>query len=149
MDEAPLWWPVHRLTGAYARGELSPVEVAEAGPALAVYRERVDRCFDQCDVLATPATATPAFRIGHRPSSIDGQPVGRLWGAFPFSAPFNLSGRPAVVLPAGFVDGLPAAVQLIGRRGADAALLRLAADLEEAMDLQPFQRQRPPRSCHD
>ncbi|MYE64924.1 MAG: amidase, partial [Acidimicrobiaceae bacterium] len=54
--------------------------------------------------------------------------------------PFNVSGHPAVVLPAGFVDGLPAAVQLVGRYGSDNELLSLAEQLETELDVRPFTR---------
>ncbi len=118
-----------------AARQLAPATVRAARSAMAAYRERVDALFDDFDVLATPATATPAFPIGERPGSIAGRRVGRLWGAFPFAVPFNVSGHPSIVLPVGFVDAMPVAIQLIGRLGADAELLQLAAELEAALDL--------------
>ena len=48
-----------------------------------------------------------------------------------FTAPFNYSGHPSVTLPFGFsAEGLPRAVQLVGRRGEESTLLRLAAACE-------------------
>ena len=118
-----------------AARQLAPATVRAARGAMAAYRERVDAYFGDFDVLVTPATATSAFPIGHRPSSIAGRRVGRLWGAFPFAVPFNVSGHPSIVLPVGFVDARPVAIQLIGRLGAEAELLQLAAELEAALDL--------------
>jgi Asp-tRNA(Asn)/Glu-tRNA(Gln) amidotransferase A subunit family amidase len=46
-----------------------------------------------------------------------------------FTGPYNLTGHPAVSLPVP-TAGLPAGLQLAGRRGADAALLRVAAAAE-------------------
>jgi len=86
------------------------------------------------------ATATPAFELGHRPRTIADRRVGRLWGAFPFAVPFNVSGHPAIVLPVGFVDGLPVAIQLVGRHNADLDLLSLAEQLESGLNLRPFAR---------
>ena len=100
----------------------------------------MDRCFRDSDVIVTPATATTAFELGCRPRTINGEPVARLWGAFPFAVPFNVSGHPAVVLPAGFVNGLPAAIQLVGRHGGDAELLSLAEQLETELHVRPFAR---------
>ena len=118
-----------------AARQLAPERVSAARSAMAAYRERIDAYFDHFDVLVTPATATPAFPLGRRPSSIAGRRVDRLWGAFPFAVPFNVSGHPSIVLPVGFVDAKPVAIQLVGRLGADAELLQLAAELEAALDL--------------
>ena len=91
-------------------------------------------------MIATPATATTTFELGCRPRVIGGEPVSRLWGAFPFAVPFNVSGHPAVVLPAGFAKGLPVAIQLVGRHGGDTELLTLAEQLETELDVRPFAR---------
>ena len=40
--------------------------------------------------------------------------------------PFNLSGHPALTLPLALSGGLPAGLQLVGRKGADAALCAVA-----------------------
>jgi aspartyl-tRNA(Asn)/glutamyl-tRNA(Gln) amidotransferase subunit A len=55
--------------------------------------------------------------------------------------PFNLTGNPAVSLPCGFDrDGMPLAIQLIARPGADADLLRVAVAFEAA---RPWADRRP------
>ena len=134
-----LTWYCRRSLEAAER--LDPAVVSAARAALAAYRERVDRWFGDYDVIATPATATTAFELGCRPAAIAGEPVSKLWGAFPFAVPFNVSGHPAVVLPVGFVEGLPAAIQLVGRHGSDHELLAVAEQLEGALDVRPFARQ--------
>jgi len=54
----------------------------------------------------------------------------------------SLVGCPVVVVPAGrAANGLPVGIQLIGAPGKDAALLALAAQIEEAC---AFQRVEPP-----
>jgi amidase len=59
-----------------------------------------------------------------------------------FQPPWNLVGRPALMLPAGFdYDGLPLAVQLGARPGQEAVLLSVAAQLERALE---WQAPRPP-----
>ena len=47
--------------------------------------------------------------------------------------PANLSGNPAVSIPAGLVDGVPVGLQVIGRHHQDALLLDLALTAERAM----------------
>jgi len=121
-----------------AAEQLDPAVVSAARSDLAAYRQRAEGWFGDYDVIATPATATTAFELGCRPAAIAGEPVSKLWGAFPFAVPFNVSGHPAVVLPAGFVEGLPAAIQLVGRHGSDDELLAVAEQLERALDVRPF-----------
>jgi len=49
------------------------------------------------------------------------------------TAPFDVSGHPACSVPAGLVDGLPAGLMIIGRRFADATVLRVAHTYEQAV----------------
>ena len=47
--------------------------------------------------------------------------------------PWNLTGQPAASVPCGFTDeGLPVGLQIIGRRGDDAGVLRVSRALEHA-----------------
>ena len=60
----------------------------------------------------------------------------------PYYGALNDTGQPAASVPAGFdADGLPLAVQLVGRPGDEATLLSLAAQLEQA---RPWADRRPP-----
>ena len=138
------WYQKRSLQAAE---HLDPAVVAAARAALDGYRERVGRGFAGFDVIATPATAMTAFEHGQRPAVIGGETVARLWGAFPFAVPFNVSGHPAVVLPIGFADGLPVAMQLVGRHGSDSELLSLAEQLEAELDVRPFARLSHASSC--
>jgi aspartyl-tRNA(Asn)/glutamyl-tRNA(Gln) amidotransferase subunit A len=55
--------------------------------------------------------------------------------------PFNLTGHPALTIPSGFAaDGLPTALQIVGRWGAETDVLRLGAVLEQA---RPWAQHRP------
>jgi amidase len=59
----------------------------------------------------------------------------------PFTPIFNVTGQPAITIPAGRgSDGLPLSVQLVGRPGAEDLLYSLAAQIESA---QPWADQRP------
>ncbi|MCB1745700.1 MAG: amidase, partial [Gammaproteobacteria bacterium] len=59
-----------------------------------------------------------------------------------YTAPFNASGAPAISLPLGWSrTGLPIGVQLVGRAADEAALIRLAAQLEQA---RPWAGRQPP-----
>jgi len=52
-----------------------------------------------------------------------------------YTAPFNLTGLPALSLPCGYnSDGLPIGLQIIGRRWAEAQVLRGAYAYEQSTD---------------
>jgi len=80
------------------------------------------------DVLVTPVLAAPPIRIG----ALTGLgTLARAGGVVPFTPAWNVTGQPAISVPAGHTaDGLPLAVQLVGRPGSEALLLGLAAQLE-------------------
>ncbi|MEJ2677820.1 MAG: Asp-tRNA(Asn)/Glu-tRNA(Gln) amidotransferase subunit GatA [Gemmatimonadota bacterium] len=81
------------------------------------------------DVLFTPTTPTPAFRLGER----TGDPV-QMYLADVFTATANLAMVPAASVPIGEAEGLPVGGQLIAARWAEDTLVRAAAGLERAME---------------
>ena len=87
-----------------------------------------DEAFRHCDVVVTPTAPTTAFRLGERL----GDPLAMYLSDI-FTVPANLAGLPGISLPCGLADGLPAGVQLVGRRFAEVPLLGMAARLEEAL----------------
>jgi amidase len=105
---------------------------------------RVNAIFDSHDVLMTPVmggTALPVRRWEGR---------GALWTLlgmsrfYPYCIPWNHLGNPAMSVPAGFAaDGMPLAVQIVGRPGDEATLLSLAAQMESE---RPWADKRPPIS---
>jgi amidase len=124
---------LERRTRGFAQlGRLIPGRLFEqARRAEAADAARVNAIFDTHDVLMTPVmggTALPVRRWEGR---------GALWTVlgmsrfYPFCVPWNHIGNPAMSVPAGFAaDGMPLAVQIVGRPGDEATLLSLAAQLE-------------------
>ncbi|MFC5497989.1 amidase [Caenimonas terrae] len=107
-------------------------------------RRKLQPLFASHDFLLTPATAAlpwPADQT--HPVQIAGQSVGPRGHAV-FSALANAAGLPAAAVPCGFVRGLPTGFQLVGRPGADAAVLALAQQYEEA---HPWARHWPPTAA--
>jgi amidase len=94
--------------------------------------------FETADVLVLPSVAKVPWKLGELDQddpALDGDGwVGKLFNDYvPFTAMFNISGQPAISLPLAWTDGgLPVGVQLVGRFGDDATLLRLASQLEQA-----------------
>jgi Asp-tRNA(Asn)/Glu-tRNA(Gln) amidotransferase A subunit family amidase len=82
--------------------------------------------------MATPTLAVPPFstKLPLGPEQVRGENVDPQVG-WAFTWPFNLTGQPAISIPCGWTkDGLPLGLQLVGRRGADGLILRVAAAIE-------------------
>ena len=115
---------------------LSAADYIAANRVGGMVSERVDRALDGVDVLATPVapllTAEAARQAAARPHT---------GGVAVFTAPFNLTGHPALALPCGISGlGVPVGLQLVGRRGGDAELLRAGLAYEKAT---PWSTRRP------
>jgi amidase len=95
------------------------------------------------DVLVTPVITRPPFELGWLGPEVDpGKMLGRLAGATTFSMVFNVTGQPAISLPLYWNDdGLPIGVQLVAAPGREDVLLRVAAQLEQAL---PWADRHPP-----
>ena len=135
LDESP-----DILTGYERRSleiarELAEEDIEKARRRHVEYSRRMQTLFDNFDLIITPTTAVTAFPVGRRPTEIDSRDVHWLWGAFPCTAPFNVTGNPAASLPCGLVDSLPVGLQIIGPALAENRILDIAEDLEEALDL--------------
>lgn len=94
-----------------------------------VLRRQFEDFFSQYEVLLTPTTPVTAPAI-EGPDAIE--QARRLTR---FTAPFNLTGLPAISVPCGFTgEGLPIGLQLVTRPWAEAALLRAGFAYEQAVD---------------
>jgi len=87
-----------------------------------------DRVMNEVDVLALPVIPMPAWSIDATQVTVGGVDHDLIEAVALYTAPFNITGQPAVSVPCGFTEaGLPLALQLVGRRGTDASLLEIAA----------------------
>jgi aspartyl-tRNA(Asn)/glutamyl-tRNA(Gln) amidotransferase subunit A len=101
--------------------------------------DRMGRFFGRYDLLLTPTMRDVAFSQDR--SSPEYGPT-LAWS--PFTYPFNLTGEPAISVPAGWTaEGLPVGLQIVGPRFSEGRVLRAAAAFEEA---QPWADRRPPIS---
>ena len=107
---------------------LSAADYIAALSVGATVRDRADETLSAVDVLATPVvpvlTAEAARTAKAQPHT---------GGSAIFTAPFNLTGHPALAVPGGMSrEGIPIGLQLVGRRGGEADLLGLAYAFEQA-----------------
>lgn len=125
------------------RGLLDPglVEIAAEGAGLSTleymsaFRERVavavrlSEFLSEYDVLVTPTLPIPAFDAGREVPSGWHEDRWQTWT--PFSVPFNLSQQPALTVPCGLTgDGLPVGLQIVGAKGREDVVLRVARAYE-------------------
>jgi aspartyl-tRNA(Asn)/glutamyl-tRNA(Gln) amidotransferase subunit A len=123
--------PVVRLGLDFLRSQ-GPEGIARAWQRRHELLAALARLFEEVDVLLTPTTATVALAAeGNPPAEIAGRRVGGM-GSVPFTAPFNLSGQPAVSIPCGFVDGLPVGLQVVARRFEEPVVLAAGRVAEQA-----------------
>jgi aspartyl-tRNA(Asn)/glutamyl-tRNA(Gln) amidotransferase subunit A len=86
-------------------------------------------------VLIAPTAAISAPRIdaGGRALSATGEPVNMVDAVLRFTAPFNITGQPALAMPIGLSSqGLPLSMQIIGRPFDEVSVFQVAAAYEEA-----------------
>lgn len=130
-DVEPLTWALAEIGRAQSASQLlANLEGVHAfGRRLAQWWE------SGFDLLLTPTQANPAPELGWI-SSTPEEPMRAFLRSTPFGVftlPYNLSGQPAISVPATRSrGGLPIGVQLVARSGGEALLLRTAAQLEEA-----------------
>jgi aspartyl-tRNA(Asn)/glutamyl-tRNA(Gln) amidotransferase subunit A len=127
-------WQVHRGrdTSRYAAGTRSllgfgravtPAQYARAQADAAGLAAAIDASLQGVDALAGPTVGYQA------PEQDPPFGTGEDHGEGRFTGPYNLTGHPAVSIPVP-ISGLPAGLQLAGRRGRDLALLGLAGAAE-------------------
>lgn len=115
---------------------MSGLDLMAAQAAMTRFRREIAEWWaPNCDLLVTPTTARPAPAIGELTSTAD-EPQRGSTGSIPyaaFTAPFNVTGQPAISLPLGMTDdGLPIGVQIVAAYGREDLLIQVASQLEQA-----------------
>ncbi len=135
---------LQRRTKGFARmGSAIP------GPVLDWARKEDDTAryrdfFERHDVLVTAVSAVPPGKAGQWEGLGALRTLLGMAMAHPFCLEWNLTGNPAISVPAGTSgDGLPIGVMIVGRHGEDSRLLSLAAQLEAELR---WTERRPPLS---
>ncbi|OGC88103.1 glutaminyl-tRNA synthase (glutamine-hydrolyzing) subunit A [Candidatus Adlerbacteria bacterium RIFOXYC1_FULL_48_26] len=95
----------------------------KAGLAREQLRKEFETAFEDVDVIMTPTMPDVAWKIGEKEDPLSA------YLADIFTVPANLTGNPAISIPAGLVDGLPVGIQLTAAHGDEAALLRVGKAL--------------------
>jgi aspartyl-tRNA(Asn)/glutamyl-tRNA(Gln) amidotransferase subunit A len=139
------WWPervadygadIQRRLAAAAR--LSAGDYVQAHRVRAQIVEALAAALEDVDAIVTPTAPLPPQRVGQTEVTFAGQRRPTTGGGVftRFTAPFNLSGGPAISVPCGLTPGgMPAGLQIAAAPGRDELVLRLAAAYEhESME---------------
>ncbi len=92
-------------------------------------RDDFNAAFNQVDVILSPTSPTPAFKIGEKTND----PLSMYLSDI-YTIAVNLAGLPGIAVPAGFVNKLPIGLQLIGNLFGEAKLLNIAHWYQKATD---------------
>jgi len=98
-------------------------------------RQEFDQAFEKFDVLITPTSPTVPFRIGDKVDN----PL-QMYLSDLCTLPINIAGLPAISIPAGFAEGLPIGMQIIGKPFSEETILKIAYAFEQATD---WHKQKP------
>jgi amidase len=146
VEEVPLPERLERRTRGFGRlGGLLPDSLYEKAMANRPAEiARINAVFDHVDVLVMPVmggTALPIRRWQGRGALYTVLGMSRF---YPYCVPWNHTGNPAMSIPFGVgADGMPLAIQIIGRPESEPLLISLAAQIEAE---RPWADLRPPIS---
>ena len=92
-------------------------------------RREFDDAFEKYDALVTPTSPTVPFKIGEKMDD----PL-QMYLSDVCTLPINIAGVPGISIPAGFADGLPIGMQIIGKHFGEETLLKIAYAYQQATD---------------
>ena len=90
-------------------------------------RREFEEAFERHDALITPTSPTVPFKIGERVSD----PL-QMYLSDVCTLPINIAGIPGLSVPAGFCDGLPVGMQILGKPFNEDILFRIGYAYEQA-----------------
>jgi len=92
-------------------------------------RREFDAAFEKYDALITPTSPTVPFKIGEKTDD----PLA-MYLSDVCTLPINIAGVPGISVPAGFADGLPIGMQVIGKHFGEETIMRVAHAYEQATE---------------
>ncbi|WP_024851681.1 Asp-tRNA(Asn)/Glu-tRNA(Gln) amidotransferase subunit GatA [Hydrogenovibrio kuenenii] len=115
------------MVGAYALSEgYYDAYYLKAQKLRRMVRDDFVKAFEKCDVIVGPVAPTTAFNIGEKSDD----PISMYLEDL-YTIPVNLAGLPAMSVPAGFAEGMPVGLHLIGTYHSEAKLLNVAHQFQQ------------------
>lgn len=117
---------------------MTAVDMMEAVQIMGMTGHQMGAFFAGYDAVILPPFAAPPIELGvldqNHPDWSARQFYDELFSRFNATAPFNVTGQPAITVPTGLVEGLPAGVQIATSLAREDILLNLSAQLEGTTD---------------
>ncbi|HUB80269.1 MAG TPA: amidase [Bryobacteraceae bacterium] len=131
-----------QIAGLKASLEVPAKDYLKAMRLRRLAQEEIRQLFTQVDALVAPGRPGPATRID-QPLDRGGfqPPAGTPTGLGGIIQAGNLAGLPALVLPCGFAENLPVALQIVGPPFSENLLLAIGRDFQQRTD---WHKKRPP-----
>lgn len=98
-------------------------------------KQDFDKAFEKVDVILTPGSPTLPWKLGAKAND----PL-QMYLSDVFTVTANLTGHPGLAIPAGFANGLPVGIQLIGPHFSEELLFRVGFAYEQA---HPWWKEKP------
>ena len=92
-------------------------------------RQEFDSVFEKVDALITPTSPTVPFKIGEKTDD----PL-QMYLSDVCTLPINIAGIPALSIPAGFSEGLPVGMQIIGKPFAEETIMKIGHAYQQVTD---------------
>ncbi len=92
-------------------------------------RREFDQAFEKYDALVTPTSPTVPFKIGEKADNPLSMYVSDIC-----TLPINIAGIPGISIPAGFAEGLPIGMQIIGKSFSEETLLKISYAYQQVTD---------------
>lgn len=144
IEPGPDYFEHATLACARSGKEFTALDVEAAFITINTVSRAVGLFMERYDALLLPALRHEPLEIGYlnqNDPSLSGRDwYDRIFDVVPYTALFNMTGMPAITVPAALHNDMPVPIQIAGRYGDEATLFKLAAFLEEA---QPWSDMRP------
>ncbi|HCN64867.1 MAG TPA: amidase, partial [Pseudomonas sp.] len=129
MQEAPQLFDQEVRERLELSQEVRGWQYIRAQRAQQQYQAQMERLFEDYDLLVSPCVPIIAPPVNARETPVDEQLIDVRAAVLSYTSPWNLTGLPAISLPAGQVRGLPVGLQVIAAAGEDERLLQDMAKL--------------------
>jgi aspartyl-tRNA(Asn)/glutamyl-tRNA(Gln) amidotransferase subunit A len=104
----------------------------KASQVRALIKRDFDEAFKQCDVILTPTTPTPAFKIGEKTDN----PL-QMYLSDIFTISTNLAGIPGISVPCGYTKaGLPIGAQFLAGHFEEGKLIQISSAFEKHANIE-------------